>query len=404
MKSSNYILLLAPLLFFFLSCDDTSKNKAKDAQITTLDVKRGDYYNATVSGQISGLENVAIDFECGIEFSFNESFDEENTFRFITDKKYTEGIYTVNAFPLESKHTYYYRAYYINQLLIYYGDIKQFSFEWDKPMLTGTWAASDGNNYTIKEDHTGLRDNTQGNVLEFTWKILGNELILNYATNRIIRYRIISINENSINVTDVNDINQTTISFYRFVDLGLSVKWATCNVGAEKPEEYGEYYAWGEIEEKSDYSWNTYKWCTGSYNTITKYADILNNAHFDKTTLDLDDDIAHAKLGGNWRMPSKAEIEELVNNSSYIWTALNDIDGYLITSNKPGFEDRSVFFPGAGCKSGDNYGDYGSCYYWSSSVYKTADSHAYSLEYTAFYGREYTRERNIGLTIRPVCP
>lgn len=401
MKKGLLLLLFSVLLF---ACEKTDKDNTNKGTVTTLEAVQDSLFTVKLSGKISGLNDVALDFEYGIECSFNEEFDEDNSYRFLAGKKYTEDVYSVNAFPIESNRIYYYRAYYINQVHIYYGDIKQFSFKWDKQMLTGTWSASDACNYTINEDYTGLRENAKGETLDFTWKILGNELILYFNANSIIRYRILSINDNSFKAIDANDTNQTIITFYRFVDLGLSVKWATCNLGAYKAEDYGGYYAWGETEEKSDYSWDTYKWCTGSYNTMIKYTDVLKNGHFDKTTLDLDDDAAQINMGGNWRIPTKEEIEELINNSSYIWTTVNGIDGYLITSNKPGYEDRSVFFPGAGCKTGVYNGDFGSCYYWSSSVYKLADSNAYSLEYTAFYGREYNRNRYQGMPIRPVCP
>ena len=93
---------------------------------------------------------------------------------------------------------------------------------------------------------------------------------------------------------------------HEYVDLGLSVKWATCNVGASKPEEYGDYFAWGETQPKSNYDWNTYKWCNGSNDTQTKYNTKSNYGTVDnKTTLDLSDDAACANWGGNWRMPQR---------------------------------------------------------------------------------------------------
>ena len=97
---------------------------------------------------------------------------------------------------------------------------------------------------------------------------------------------------------------------HEYVDLGLpsGLKWATCNVGASSPEVYGGYYAWGETEEKSSYSWSTYKWCNGSYDTMTKYCTSSSYGTVDnKTTLDPQDDVAHVKWGGRWRMPTLEE-------------------------------------------------------------------------------------------------
>ena len=107
-----------------------------------------------------------------------------------------------------------------------------------------------------------------------------------------------------------------------WVDLGLSIKWAICNVGASKIEDYGEYFAWGETITKSDYSWSTYKYCNDSdYNKLTKYCNDSDNSNngftFGKTTLDLSDDVARQKWGGSWRMPTEIEFNELLDKLQY---------------------------------------------------------------------------------------
>ena len=102
---------------------------------------------------------------------------------------------------------------------------------------------------------------------------------------------------------------------YMYVDLGLSVKWATFNVGANAPEEYGDYFAWGETTTKSiyDYSWAKYKWCEGTENSFTKYCISSAHGEFDnKSTLEATDDVANVELGGAWRMPTKEEFAEAV--------------------------------------------------------------------------------------------
>ncbi|MBQ7388798.1 MAG: hypothetical protein IJW01_05480 [Paludibacteraceae bacterium] len=102
---------------------------------------------------------------------------------------------------------------------------------------------------------------------------------------------------------------------YVWIDLGLSVKWATCNVGATSPEKYGNYYAWGETEPKTTYTWATYKWCNGSYDTQTKYCTDSSRGTVDnKTVLELADDAANVNWGGAWRMPTDAECQELIDN------------------------------------------------------------------------------------------
>jgi hypothetical protein len=132
---------------------------------------------------------------------------------------------------------------------------------------------------------------------------------------------------------------------HEYVDLGLSVKWATCNVGATKPEEYGDYFAWGETTPKDAYDWSTYKWCNGGPSTQTKYCTNSSYGTVDnKTTLDLSDDAACANWGGSWRMPTRAEQDELRNNCTWTWTTQNGVNGYKVT----GTNGNSIFLPAAG--------------------------------------------------------
>ena len=196
---------------------------------------------------------------------------------------------------------------------------------------------------------------------------------------------------------------------YEYVDMGLSVLWATCNVGATMPEEYGDYYAWGETEPKTDYSWSTYKYCNGSYSTLTKYcnnSNYGNNGFTDtKTTLDPDDDVAHVKWGGDWRMPTKDEFTELLNNCTWTWTTLNDVNGYRVTSKKSGYTDRSIFLPAAGNRNSTNLYDVGSYgYYWSSSLIAGYPGYAWSLYFYSDGHNTGYNYRYYGRSVRPVCP
>ena len=200
-----------------------------------------------------------------------------------------------------------------------------------------------------------------------------------------------------------------TVIQHDYVDLGLSVKWAIYNVGATKPEEYGDYYAWGETETKSNYDWFTYKWSDGSYNTMTKYcnnSDYGNEGFTDTlTVLTPEDDVAHVKWGGSWRMPTKAEQDELRNNCTWIWTTLNGVNGYLVTSNKTGYTDRSIFLPAAGCC--DGLGSGGVVYngdYWSSSLYTGFPIGACYFWFGSDYVGADFHSRYYGFSVRPVCP
>lgn len=190
---------------------------------------------------------------------------------------------------------------------------------------------------------------------------------------------------------------------HAYVDLGLSVKWATCNIGASRPEEYGSYFSWGEIEPKdvNQYNWGGYKWCSGAENSLTKYN---TNSYYgtvdNKKRLDKEDDAAYVTLGGNWRMPTKEELDELVNNCTWIATTQNGTDGY----NVVGSNGNSVFLPAAGMiyESGPaNSGWAGA--YWTSSLnidYMGAEA----VHITPSHNEINTGawDRYNGYTIRPV--
>ena len=191
---------------------------------------------------------------------------------------------------------------------------------------------------------------------------------------------------------------------HAYVDLGLpsGLLWATCNVGATSPEDYGDYFAWGETTTKSDYSWSTYQYCNPSYNTLTKYctnAEYGNNGFVDnQTTLFPEDDAATANWGGNWRMPTKAEWQELYNNTTLTWTTQNGVDGLLFTATN----GNSIFLPAAGYRGHSLYnaGDDGN--YWSSSLYTDVPYGAWYFNFDSGNYRMDGSYRYFGLSVRPV--
>lgn len=193
----------------------------------------------------------------------------------------------------------------------------------------------------------------------------------------------------------------TVIPHPEAIDLGLpsGIKWASFNLGATAPEDYGDYYAWGEIEPKSYYHWSTYNWSNGSLETLTKYNTKSDYGTVDnKTVLDLEDDAAHVTLGGNWRTPTEQELDELMTSCTWTWTTLSGINGQIVT----GSNGNSIFLPAAG-KHGiaglTDAGSYG--YYWSSSLHAGPQS-ANGLSLNSSYASSASSFRYCGFSIRPV--
>lgn len=192
---------------------------------------------------------------------------------------------------------------------------------------------------------------------------------------------------------------------HKWVDLGLpsGTLWATCNVGANSPEEYGDYFAWGETAPKDNYDWSTYKWCNGNWNMLTKYCTDSSfgyNGFTDgKTELDLEDDAAYVNWGPSWRMPSMEQLWELVEQCTWTWTTRNGVNGYLITGPYGG---NTVFFPAAGVRWGELLYDAGSLgIVWSRTL--EGNSSAYFLDFDSGEADwDFEDLRDVGLSIRAV--
>ena len=184
------------------------------------------------------------------------------------------------------------------------------------------------------------------------------------------------------------------------VDLGLSVKWATCNLEASSPEQPGEFYAWGETRGKKTYSPSTYTF---------HFRDNIK-------TLPLNNDVAHQKLGGNWRMPTQKEFEELIENCTKVWTTYQGRQGMMFTSKING---KSIFLPAVGyVGSSSTYNRYEpEGYYWSSTPAEIGSNYVSGREMAYFVATWVFRLRfgksNItytkasapenGMPVRPVC-
>lgn len=184
------------------------------------------------------------------------------------------------------------------------------------------------------------------------------------------------------------------------VDLGLpsGTLWATCNMGAESPEEYGDYYAWGELETKSSYDWDSYKWADGSEYSINKY-----NKKDGNFRLDMEDDVANQEWGDGWQIPTYDMWEELMENCEFEGKRVNGIPGFKVT----GPNEEYIFLPAAGYMDGDEYENVeDDGYFWSTAAYPSSSDFARDFHiyyYSGLICNDLSAlSRRYGLSIRPV--
>jgi len=211
-----------------------------------------------------------------------------------------------------------------------------------------------------------------------------------------------------------------------YVDLGLpsGTMWATCNVGAKNPEDYGDYFAWGETTPKDEYVWQNYKWAHWEYDTISEYyynlVDQTWYKYYDrywskngyvegdgKMELDPEDDAAYVNMGSNWRMPTLEQLQELRAKCNWLWTQRSGVKGYQVT----GPNGKSIFLPASGGYSSNHYNDGECAYYWSrtrsSSDKLNLEAADHGEAYILFFnswGKQqvWYDSRYVGITVRPV--
>ncbi len=222
-----------------------------------------------------------------------------------------------------------------------------------------------------------------------------------------------------------NNAPVNMINGHEYVDLGLSVKWAMCNVGAEKPSDCGDYFAWGEISPKSEYTEEnslTYNKIMGDtpmdvppveappvrnklmsfiFGKSKSRSEFKSKPQFNQRDIAGDSryDAARANWGGSWRLPTKAEIDELLSKCKWEWRSREDHDGYLIT----GSNGKSIFLPAAGWRNRTLQGDVGKGgFYWCSTPDESCMEDAYGLNFDDGNFGRYWDYRSLGRTVRPV--
>ena len=287
----------------------------------------------------------------------------------LTDKKYSH----IYHYPIVERE-YFYQAYVKLDDNTYYGEEKSFTsttsfdasitanasdIEYRSAIISGKLNLEHVNEYSLSVKlYYSYKENV--NTID-ELKSMGKEIVLNldeegnymYGLNGLYhntQYKYVVVAE--VKYADVEftagGVFLTKEKVVEAVDLGLSVKWADCNVGALFPDEIGFYYAWGEIERtistmninKGYKDWSDYKWSYGAYNKLTKYCKSSDYGIVDnKTSLEPEDDVAHVELGGTWRMPTDRELSELQDNCSWYWTYNYNgtgACGCIVTSDRTG--------------------------------------------------------------------
>ena len=203
---------------------------------------------------------------------------------------------------------------------------------------------------------------------------------------------------------DTGNFVSGTYDGHEYVDLGLpsGTLWATCNLGASSPEDYGDYYAWGETTTKSTYNWSTYQYCNGDGNKLTKYCSKSgygNNGFTDNlTVLQSSDDAATVNWGSGWCIPTKKQWEELRNNTTVLWTTKNgEIGVKFFVKN-----GNSLFLPTAGYWTISGMGNFEYCYYWSKTLLVDDPRQAWDVFISQYDCTFSLLDRCYGSPVRPV--
>lgn len=451
-KSSILLLLLA-LGLSACNSDEEISSQQQNVQIVTGSKLDASMTSATLLGSVAGISTSSYS-EVGIAY-YPEDNSNDINYAKAASLEYGSGSnysFSVTISDLLPDATYIYYAYVkdTNGKVSYTGEQKMFYTDSPAELLTFSsiqwvtmndatlsWDITDDNIYReltekMPQASFGIAWSSDRNALtpignQFsarTEAVVFNQkptatvklVSLNpsttyyYATYVYLNGKLYVAPVSSFVTMEEEVITSTAPSGVRAIDMGLpsGTKWANMNIGAERAEEAGLFFAWGETvgfnSSGSDghiFGWGSYKWCRGSRDSQTKYC---NNSSFgpidNKTILDLSDDAAYINWGGEWRTPTNEEMHELIENTTSEWTTLEGVGGYRLTSTSTG---NSVFLPAAGCRvSESHYEDGTDCYYWASSIDQDSP---YASRYLRFYvGRVFLASmfRYYGMNIRPV--
>ena len=190
-----------------------------------------------------------------------------------------------------------------------------------------------------------------------------------------------------------------------YVNLGLSVKWAKCNLGAKTETDYGDYFMWGSTRPNTsdECTWTNTPFNNGSSSYNSTYFKSVKDTVCPNGILAKEYDAAAQIMGGDWRMPTKAEIQELLDNTDKLWTTINGVNGYKFTSKKEGYQNNSIFIPAAGyCNYGSVHSVGNISYFWSSSLFTSYANYAWYLGFDSDGYSMYYDYRYVGQSVRGV--
>lgn len=397
--------------------------KGQGVELVSGEVSKLTCYSSKVSGAISIDETTqyrtityGICYSTNVEPTVNNSKVEANS-------KDKDGNFTCQLRALKGSTTYYYRSYAYVDSYLSYGPIRSFTTKDDDVVITGD---IDTTNYSVKSTLKIGSGAYSTLILGVCYEIYETPTINDktVTTNEVDDENNFALTLTSIpfgtvyyrsyvlidNVAHYGKIKSFTrelpnLNGFEYVDLGLSVMWATCNVDAEKSSDLGNTYHWGDTIAARNSGWSYYKYCVIYSSSAkpylkkycTKSSDGYNGYTDDKTVLDPMDDVAHVKWGGDWRIPTPDEIKELQDNCVWEWTTQNNIEGFKVTSKKSGYKNCSIFLP----KS--FYG------YWSNTLSQESSESAQYFQCTldSYYKPVHKMGQTLrcnNLRVRPVCP
>ena len=420
-----FIALAAITVLSVFSC----QQELAEMGIVTGEATHVSCRNAMLSGKANIPQNTSTNLSFGVLYSTSSGVLLNSATLMEAKACDANYNYTIDTGVLEPKTTYYYRSYIIQNDEVEYGETKSFKTLALSSMIQ-TLDASDvySNEATLNamldltdckyssieygfeltpqsgQDKTLTANNLADKAFSYSDMILGSNTGYSYAAYVKI--------DGILYKAEPKTFTTPAPPTPSLVDLGLSVKWASCNLGASKATECGGYYQWAGIKDVSDkgiyLDWDNCPYHTGSdaysgwtkYNTESSYGTVDN-----KTVLESMDDAASVALGGKWRIPMDTEWSELRNtsNCSWTWTTIDGVEGYAVQSKKSGYTDNWIFFPAAGYRLNVNLGGKELIgHYWSSSL---ATNYPYYACCLSFYSNSVGRGNTLryyGLSIRPV--